>query len=96
MFPKTDALHGYSNTATAISVPAGVNEKELRSTVKHMGIEIAGGQDHLKGKIFRIGHMGAVGAPEILAVLAATEHGLGKAGWKVKGSGVAAACGRLA
>jgi len=96
MFPKIDALHGYSNTATAVSVPAGVNEKELRGTVKQLGIEIAGGQDHLKGKIFRIGHMGAVGAPEILATLAATEHGLAKAGWKVKGSGVAAACGRLA
>ncbi|MDD1655752.1 MAG: aminotransferase, partial [Methanomicrobiales archaeon] len=96
MFPKTDGLHGYSNTTTAVSVPSGVNEKELRSAVKQLGIEIAGGQDHLKGKIFRIGHMGAVGAPEILATLAATEHGLAKAGWKVKGSGVAAACGRLA
>ena len=39
-----------------------------------MGIEMAGGQDHLKGKIFRIGNMGAVGAPEILATLAATEY----------------------
>ena len=96
MFPKTDALHAYSNTATAVSVPAGVAEKELRTAVKGLGIEIAGGQDHLKGKIFRIGHMGAVGAPEILAALAATEYGLGKAGWTVKASGVAAAAGKLA
>jgi aspartate aminotransferase-like enzyme len=96
LFPKTDALHAYSNTATAVSVPAGVAEKELRTAVKGLGIEIAGGQDHLKGKIFRIGHMGAVGAPEILAALAATEYGLGKAGWKVKASGITAAAGKLA
>ena len=91
LFPRTDALHAYSDTVTAVAIPDGVNEKLLRSTVKGFGIEIAGGQDQLKGKIFRIGHMGAVGAPEILATLAAVEHALGKAGWKAKESGVAAA-----
>jgi aspartate aminotransferase-like enzyme len=92
MFPKPDALHAYSNTVTAVAVPDGVNEKVLRATVKGFGIEIAGGQDHLKGKIFRIGHMGAVGAPELLATLGAVEFALGKAGWKAKESGVVAAC----
>jgi aspartate aminotransferase-like enzyme len=53
---------------------------------------MAGGQDHLKGKIFRIGNMGAVGAPEILATLAATEYSLAKRGFKLKGNGVRAAC----
>jgi aspartate aminotransferase-like enzyme len=91
MFPKPDSLHAYSNTVTAVAIPDGVNEKVLRATVKGLGIEIAGGQDHLKGKIFRIGHMGAVGAPEILATLSAVEFALGKAGWKVKGSGSLAA-----
>jgi aspartate aminotransferase-like enzyme len=57
-----------------------------------MGIVIAGGQDHLKGKIFRIGSMGAVGAPEILATLAATQHALKKLGYKAQGDGVQAAC----
>jgi aspartate aminotransferase-like enzyme len=92
MFPKPDALHAYSDTVTAVAIPDGVNEKVLRATVKGFGIEIAGGQDHLKGKIFRIGHMGAVGVPEILATLAAVEFALGKAGWKAGESGVAAAC----
>jgi aspartate aminotransferase-like enzyme len=91
MFPGIDPLHAYSNTVTAVAIPDGVNEKVLRATVKGLGIEIAGGQDHLKGKIFRIGHMGAVGAQEILATLSAVESGLGKAGWKVRESGVAAA-----
>jgi aspartate aminotransferase-like enzyme len=92
MFPRLDPLHAYSNTVTAVAIPDGVNEKVLRATVKGCGIEIAGGQDRLKGKIFRIGHMGAVGAPEILATLSAVEYALGKAGWKTKGSGVSAAC----
>jgi aspartate aminotransferase-like enzyme len=96
MFPRLDPLHAYSNTVTAVALPERVNEKVLRATVKGCGIEIAGGQDRLKGKIFRIGHMGAVGAPEILATLSAVEYALGKAGWKTGESGVSAACRVLA
>jgi len=92
LFPKTDKNHQYSNTVTAISYPAGVKDDEMRAMIKKMGIVIAGGQDHLKGKIFRIGTMGAVSAPEILATLAATQHALKKLGYKVQGDGVQAAC----
>jgi len=92
LFPKIDAKHEYSNTVTAFSYPAGVKDDEMRAIIKKMGIIIAGGQDHLKGKIFRIGHMGAVSAPEILATLAATQHALKKLGYKVQGDGVQAAC----
>ena len=92
LFPKTDARHEYSNTVTAISYPENVKDDEMRSIIKKMGIVIAGGQDHLKGKIFRIGTMGAVSAPEILATLAATQHALRKLGYKVQGDGVQAAC----
>jgi len=92
LFPKIDAKHGYSSTVTAVKYPDGVKDDEMRGTIKKMGIVIAGGQDHLKGKIFRIGSMGAVSAPEILATLAATQHALKKSGFKVQGDGVAAAC----
>ena len=92
LFPKIDAKHEYSNTVTAISYPEGVKDDEMRAIVKKMGIVIAGGQDHLKGKIFRIGTMGAVSAPEILATLAATQHAFKKLGFKVHGDGVLAAC----
>ena len=91
LFPKLDAKHEYSNTVTAISYPDGVKDDEMRAIIKKMGIIIAGGQDHLKGKIFRIGSMGAVGAPEILATLAATQYALKKLGCKVQGDGVQAA-----
>ena len=91
MFPKIDAKHEYSTTVSAISYPEGVKDAEMRDIIKKMGIIIAGGQDHLKGKIFRIGSMGAVGAPEILATLAATQFALKKSGYKVQGDGVQAA-----
>jgi aspartate aminotransferase-like enzyme len=91
LYPTIDGRHEYSNTVTAISYPAGVRDSEVRDAIKKMGIVIAGGQDHLKGKIFRIGSMGAVGAPEILATLAATQHALKKAGYSVQGDGVQAA-----
>ena len=92
LLPKVDKLHAYSNTATGIRIPEGVSDADFRGTIKKMGVVVAGGQDHLKDKIFRVGTMGAVGAPEILATLAATQHALKKAGFKVKGDGVSAAC----
>jgi aspartate aminotransferase-like enzyme len=91
LFPKIDAKHEYSTTVTAISYPGGVKDAEMRDIIKKMGIIIAGGQDHLKGKIFRIGSMGAVGAPEILATLAATQFALKKLGYMVQDDGVQAA-----
>jgi aspartate aminotransferase-like enzyme len=91
LFPKIDKLHNYSSTVTAVEYPSGVKDDDMRGTIKKMGIIIAGGQDHLKGKIFRIGNMGAVSAPEILATLAATQHALKKCGYKVKSDGVGAA-----
>ncbi len=91
LFPKTDALHAYSNTATAISLPGGVKDSELRGRIKKMGIEIAGGQDHLKGKIIRIGTMGAVSSPEILATLSALQCTLNALGGDVGNDGIAAA-----
>jgi aspartate aminotransferase-like enzyme len=92
LFPMLDDRHTYSNTVTAISYPSTIKDSEMRGIVKKMGIEIAGGQDSLKGKIFRIGSMGAVSVPEILATLAAVEHALRKLGYPVQANGVEAAC----
>jgi aspartate aminotransferase-like enzyme len=93
LFPKIDAKHDYATTVTAFEYPEGIKDDEMRAIIKKLGIVIAGGQDHLKGKIFRIGSMGAVSAPEITATLAATQHALKKLGYKLQGDGVEAACG---
>ena len=56
-----------------------------------MGIEFAGGQDRFKGKIFRIGNMGIIDTPEIIATVAAIQMCFKKAGYSVKGDGLSAA-----
>ncbi|MEN6342342.1 MAG: alanine--glyoxylate aminotransferase family protein [Methanospirillum sp.] len=96
LFPVTDALHAYSNTVTAIRLPEGVGDSDFRGPVKKLGIVIAGGQDALKGKIFRIGHMGAVGAPEILGTLGAIQAVMHRLGCECADDGVAAAAAHLA
>lgn len=92
LFPTIDPFHTYSNTVTAINIPTGIKDSEMRGIVKKLGVEVAGGQDHLKGKIFRIGTMGAIGSLEILATLAAVEYSLKRLGYQLKGNGVQAAC----
>ncbi len=92
LFAQPDALHSYSNTATAVCYPEGITDAAIRGKVKDLGIEFSGGQDHIKGKIFRIGTMGATGAPEVLAVLAMVQGALKSAGYSLKGDGVSAAC----
>lgn len=82
-----------SNAATGVFVPEGVEGgklvKYLRDT---MGITMAGGQDHLKGKILRIAHLGYVDTFDIIIAISAVEMALAKAGHKVEfGKGVAAA-----
>jgi aspartate aminotransferase-like enzyme len=95
LFPTLDAVSSYSNTVTAIQIPAGIADAKFRGAVKKLGVEIAGGQDHLKGKIFRIGTMGAVGAAEILAALGAVQRALAVCGFEAAGDGVEAAAAVL-
>jgi aspartate aminotransferase-like enzyme len=53
------------------------------------GITITGGQDELKGKIFRIGHMGYVNEFDIVLAISAVEKCLHENGYKIElGKGV--------
>jgi len=79
LFPELNEYSQYSNTITAVKMPDGVSDGDLRGKVRKMfGITIAGGQDHLKGKIFRIGNMGNVSYKELLNTIAAVEFVLYK------------------
>ena len=73
-----------SDACTAIKAPTGIDGqaivKEMRD--RH-GITIAGGQDQLKGKIFRLSHMGYVDRFDILTALAASGDVLTRLGAKV-------------
>jgi aspartate aminotransferase-like enzyme len=81
-----------SNTLTAIKYPEGVDDGVFRKTMRKHGVLIAGGQAHLKGKIFRVAHMNLTAEREILLTLAITELSLRELGFKCrKGAGVSAA-----
>jgi len=81
-----------NNGLTVITVPAGVDGSGiLKSMEKKHGFKLADGQDNMKGKIWRLSHMGYVDAFDVLGALAALELVLAESGFKVEpGSGVAA------
>ena len=63
-----------SPTVTTAYVPDGVNAKTLlRDLQERHNVVLAGGQAELEGKIFRIGHMGAVQQNELAAVIRALQ-----------------------
>jgi aspartate aminotransferase-like enzyme len=87
-----------SPAITAVA-PVGVEAEQIRSVVKkHFDIVMAGGQDHLKGKIFRIGHLGFVCDRDILSAISALEAALQQLGYEnfMPGAGVSAAARVLA
>ncbi len=54
-----------------------IDAELIRKTVKSkFDILLAGGQDHLKGKIFRIGHLGFINDRDIISVIASIESSL--------------------
>ena len=82
-----------SNAVTAITSPQGIDAgKIVKAMRERHGMVIANGQDRLKGVSFRVGHMGAYDAADILSVVGALEDALATAGFEVDpGTGVAAA-----
>ncbi|MBM4418372.1 MAG: alanine--glyoxylate aminotransferase family protein [Chloroflexi bacterium] len=61
-----------SNTVTAIRVPVGIDGNAIVSGVRdRFGIELAGGQGSLAGKVFRVGHLGWVTDGDIDEALSA-------------------------
>lgn len=91
---KLLAPDDYASTAVTAVAPEGVEAEQIRSVMKkRFEISLAGGQNHLKGKIFRIGHLGYVSDRDVLTAIAsleATLHELNAAKATV-GAGVAAA-----
>jgi aspartate aminotransferase-like enzyme len=78
---------------TAFRVPEGLKEAQIRSRLaERFGISTVGGQDKLKGKIIRIGHMGYTDEIDVVGALAALEMTLAELGHDVEpGQAVTAA-----
>jgi aspartate aminotransferase-like enzyme len=76
-FARSDFTWG----VTSVALPAGVDATELlRLMHNEWGVIIEGGQDHLKGRIVRIGHMGWVDWADITGALHALAWALPRAG----------------
>jgi aspartate aminotransferase-like enzyme len=85
----------YSPTVTAVWLPENLRDaaaNQFQRTLREKyNLVVAGGQGPLHGKIFRIGHMGAVSEQDVLATANALEHGLRDHGYQVEpGAAVAA------
>ena len=87
----TDPGHA-ANTLSAPRYPAGVAAADLLPRVRAAGAILAGGlHPKIKSEYFRIGHMGATNAGDLLATIGALEVGLKGAGCGIEiGAGVAA------
>ena len=92
------AAEGHGSPAITAVAPDGIDAEQLRKAVKEkFDILLAGGQDHLKGKVFRIGHLGFVCDRDVLTAVSAIEATLSSLGLHKGslGSGVAAAAEAL-
>ena len=92
------AAEGYGSPAITAVAPEGIDAEQLRKEVKsRFDILLAGGQDHLKGQVFRIGHLGYVCDRDVLTAVSAIEATLQALGLHKgsMGAGVAAAAAAL-
>ena len=74
-----------SAVVTAARMPAGLDSAELVLRIRERtGVQLAGGQGPLQGKIVRIGHIGYYDVFDVTTALAALELGLVDAGADVE------------
>ena len=82
----------YSPVLTGVVMPEGVDADAVRQVVyRHFNMSLGTGLGKVKGRMFRIGHLGECNDLTLMATLSGCEMGLRLAGVKLRGSGVAAA-----
>ncbi|MDH3672318.1 MAG: alanine--glyoxylate aminotransferase family protein, partial [Gammaproteobacteria bacterium] len=81
-----------ADSVTAIRVPPEIDGQELIDRMRNeYGATVAGGQDHLKGKIFRVAHMGYCDHLDMVGFASVMELALRDCGWRFElGTAVAA------
>jgi alanine-glyoxylate transaminase/serine-glyoxylate transaminase/serine-pyruvate transaminase len=87
----------YSGCVTAVMMPAGHDADALRKLIlERFDMSLGTGLGKLKGKIFRIGHLGDFNDLMLAGTLAGVEMGLSLAGVPFRKGGISAARERLA
>jgi alanine-glyoxylate transaminase / serine-glyoxylate transaminase / serine-pyruvate transaminase len=86
----------YSSSLTAVVMPAGHDSDTFREAVlRHFDMSLGMGLSKLKGKIFRIGHLGDFNDLTLMGTLSGVEMGLELAGVPHRKGGVLAAMEHL-
>jgi aspartate aminotransferase-like enzyme len=81
-----------ADTITATYYPENIEDAAFRSEMKRRGIVVASTLGPLKGKGFRVGHMGNVNQNDIMSTIGAVETTLKSMGYDFsRGAGLAAA-----
>jgi alanine-glyoxylate transaminase/serine-glyoxylate transaminase/serine-pyruvate transaminase len=87
----------YSDTLTAVWMPDGHDADELRRLIlRNFDMSLGTGLGKVKGRVFRIGHLGDFNELMLSGTLAGVEMGLGLAGVPHAKGGVNAALDYLA
>jgi alanine-glyoxylate transaminase/serine-glyoxylate transaminase/serine-pyruvate transaminase len=87
----------YSNSLTAVVMPEGHDADRLRSIIlDRFDMSLGAGLTKLKGRVFRIGHLGDFNDLTLMGTLAGVEMGLAEAGVPHRVGGVQAAMQYLA
>ncbi len=82
----------YSPVLTGVMTPAGIDADAIRKIIyERFDCSLGTGLGKVKGKMFRIGHLGDCNDLTLMAALSGCEMGLKLAGVKLAGSGVQAA-----
>ncbi len=81
-----------SSTVTAVKMPEPLDSSELVERIKrNNNILISGGQDQLKGKIFRIAHLGSCDLDQVVVTVSAVAEHLAAMGFDADAEAAAAA-----
>ena len=82
----------YSSSLTTVVMPQGHDADELRRVIlERFDMSLGAGLSKLKGKVFRVGHLGDFNDLMLMGTLAGVEMGLGIAGVPHKRGGAQAA-----
>ena len=85
-----------ADTVTAVYYPERIDDAVFRSEMKNRGIMVASTLGPLKGKGFRVGHMGNVSQNDMMSTIGAIEATLRHLGYKFNyGAGLKAAQERM-
>ncbi len=86
----------HSPVLTGVMMPDGVDADAVRRLIyEHFNMSLGAGLGKMKGRMFRIGHLGDCNDLTLMAALAGCEMGLQMAGVPVRESGVSAAMSHL-